>query len=276
MNIDTWYAGALTDIMTCGPKEVNQRTNMRVRSLPGLTYQTYPTAHGFPLMTLRAIPVKNFIAEQCWFLSGAKHVKTLEKWTKLWNSFTNEDGTIPTAYGYRWRHHFGFDQLHNALERLRKDPSTRHGVVMMWDPKDMVTPSKNVPCPYTFTLMIIGNMLHMHVIVRSNDMILGFPTDVAGFVFLQLILAQYLGIEPGRYTHSISNAHIYSNHFDAAIEMIERNKLHHNLKKIPIDIPPNAYERAQQMDEEFITLAIQNFSREYNPMEPIKGLTISL
>src|SRR5438445_673014 len=80
---------------------------------------------------------------------------------------------------------------------LETDPSSRQGVVVAWDPgADGLEPQqtrKNVPCPYTFTVNIIGGALHLHNILRSNDMMLGCPTDVAGFALLQRILAARLG-----------------------------------------------------------------------------------
>ena len=62
--------------------------------------------------------------------------------------------------------------------------------------------------------------LHLHNIVRSNDLMLGCPADVAGFALLQRMLAARLGLAVGKYTHSISNAHIYDLHFEAARELM--------------------------------------------------------
>ena len=256
-------------------EELNRRTGVKVKSMPGITIQC-DMSKEFPLVSLRKISIKNFVAEMMWFISGEKDTnKFLNKHTKIWNSFTEEDGTIETAYGYRWRHAFGRDQLGELIRLLTKDPSSRHGVIVTWDPSDdgLLGPKKkNVPCPYTFTVNIINGKLNLHNIIRSNDMILGFPTDAAGFGLLQLILSEMLGVEPGIYTHSISNAHIYNNHYDAAKEMIDRPPFH---QLVINKLPEHTYRRAKLLEEELFEELIELFS-VYSSYPPIKGLTISL
>ena len=162
------------------------------------------------------------------------------------------------------------------IDLLKKEPSSRQGVVVTWDPSQDGLSSvkkKNIPCLYTFTVNIIGGRLHLHNIIRSNDVMLGVPGDVAGFVFLMSILAQKLGVKPGIYSHSISNAHIYSNHYDGAKEIIKRSNNH---KKIILELPEKAFEKAEKMDKKFTDKVIENLTKQYNPMEAIGGLKIAL
>jgi thymidylate synthase len=147
---------------------------------------------------------------------------------------------------------------------------------MMWDAREDGlggTKKANVPCPYTFTVNIIGGRLHLHLMVRSNDMILGFPSDVAGFALLQCILAQRLGVAPGVYTHSISNAHVYDNHYAGAKELLKRKNNH---KKIVVTLPKKAFERAEKKDVKLVEEIVENIASQYSPMEAIKGLAIVL
>ena len=60
----------------------------------------------------------------------------LRKYTKMWDEFIEADGTITSAYGYRWRHYFGRDQLNQLVEHLREEPHSRQGVVITWDAGD--------------------------------------------------------------------------------------------------------------------------------------------
>jgi thymidylate synthase len=132
---------------------------------------------------------------------------------------------------------------------------------------------KNVPCPYTFTVNIIGGRLHLHNVVRSNDVMLGCPADVAGFALLQCILAQKLGVRPGIYSHSISNAHIYSNHYAGAEEIMRRTNDHPTIR---LELPPNSFEKAEKMDKELTDAIIENLTNQYHPLEAITGLKIAL
>jgi thymidylate synthase len=104
-------------------------------------------------------------------------------------------------------------------------------------------------------------------------MILGFPSDVAGFALLQCILAQRLGVAPGVYTHSISNAHVYDNHYNGAKELLKRKNNH---KKIVVTLPKKAFERAEKKDVKLVEEIVENIASQYSPMEAIKGLTIVL
>ncbi len=274
---DQIYQDILKRIMQDGIRELNERTGLETASIPGLTFQHDIEKDGFPLLTLRSIPVKLFIAEQVWFISGARKPEDfLRDYTKIWDIFTNPGDVVTVAYGYRWRKYFGRDQLQALIDLLERESSSRHGVVVTWDPaSDGLggVAKKNVPCPFSFTVNIIGGRLHLHNIIRSNDMILGAPTDIAGFALLQLILAERLGVRPGVYTHTISNAHIYSNHYEGAEEMLRREVVH---PRIDIKIPKGAFARAEQKDKGLVDELIAQVVEQYKPQAAIGGLKIAL
>lgn len=263
--------------MDRGVRETNQRTNHETAALPGLTFSIDIEKQGFPLLAVRKIPTKIFIAEQVWFVSGARKPEDfLRDFTRIWDDFTNPGDVVTVAYGYRWRRHFGRDQLGMLVDLLEKDPSSRHGVVVTWDPSGdgLGGVSKgNVPCPYSFTVNIIGGKLNLMNVVRSNDMILGFPHDVAGFALLQCMLAQRLGVKPGTYTHTIANAHVYDIHYDAAKEMISRKP---SSKPIKLSLPEGSYKRAEDKDHTLVEEINDALTAQYKPGEAIKGLRIVL
>lgn len=277
MNVNSWYHKIISEILEEGAREVNKRTGMECAALPGVTFETDLETEGLPLLALRKISIKNFVAEQMWFVAGRDNVRDfLEDHTKIWSGFAEANGVVTSAYGWRWRKRFGVDQLENVLHKLHRDPSDRHGVVMSWSPKeDLTQRQKNVPCPVMFTVNIIGGRLNLHLVVRSNDMVLGFPTDCAGFAFLACMLAQNLGVRPGKYTHTISNAHVYSNHYDAAKTMLARYKGFEHYFAIPTALPDNAYRRAYELDDSLVADMEALINPEYDPEEPITGLLIS-
>lgn len=276
---DIVYKNLIKKIMEEGILELNERTLHKTKSLPGLTFQIDLEKDGFPILTLRKQPIKSPIAEQVWFIQGDKDTTFLRKYTKMWDEFIEEDGTISSAYGYRWRHHFGRDQLDQLIKHLQEEPHSRQGVVITWDPQDdglygnglKATYKKNAPCPFAFTVNIIGGRLNLHNIIRSNDMMLGCPFDTFGFSLLMIALAQKLGVKPGIYTHTISNAHIYDTHFDGANELIKRDNNHPNI--FP-NFPENIYDRSYKKDEKIVDDIYQSFVEIYKPNEPISGLDI--
>lgn len=159
---------------------------------------------------------------------------------------------------------------------MEDNPHSRHAVIVTWDPADDglgVDRKKNLPCPYTFTVNIAGGKLHLHNIIRSNDMMLGCPHDAAGFALLQHILADRLGVEPGIYTHSISNAHIYDNHFAAAQELLNREQRH---EPVVFRVPHQSYERAVKGDITLVEEIFQGLKSQYQPLEAMSGMEITV
>lgn len=276
-SFDEIYQSLLKRILDEGIEQTSARNNHVTIAVPGLHFSHDVGKDGFPLLTLRKIPVKMFVAEQVWFIAGLrKPADFLGDYTKIWDSFTNPGGVVTVAYGYRWRKHFGRDQLGLLLKLLKEDPSSRHGVVVTWDPAEDGlggTKKANVPCPYTFTVNIVGGRLHLHNMVRSNDMVLGFPSDVAGFALLQIILAQKLGVSPGMYSHSISNAHIWDNQYDAARELVQRTNEH---KPIHIVLPKNVFDRAERKDKKLVDEIVGPIAAQYQPLPQIAGMQIVL
>lgn len=273
---DEVYQNIIRDIMENGSNDFNQRTGMLTKAKAGVSFSLDLEKDGFPILTLRKQPIKSPIAEQVWFLQGTDDVTFLRKYTKIWDAFLDDNGKLKSSYGYRWRKAFKKDQILEIVKMLKLDPSSRHGVVITWDPNDdgfLGTQKKNVPCPYTFTVMIIGGRLCLHNIVRSNDMILGMPFDVFGFALLQSIIAQEVGVPVGIYTHSISNAHIYENHFDAAKELLNRELGH---AKIVLDLPKDTYERACSGDTRIVDEIYDKLITQYKPQQAINGLSIAL
>lgn len=272
-SFDLQYQTALQNIMENGYEIFNERTSHYIKALPGITIEI---ENEFPLLTLRKIPLKIFIAETVWYISGDRNPDFIRKFTKIWDDFLEIDGTIPAHYGYRWRSHFGRDQLKDLINHLEQEPGSRQGFIVTWDSKDdglgTGTKKMNVPCTYSaFSINLMGGKLHFHNMCRSNDMFLGCPHDVAGAALLQRFLAARLGVKPGKLTHSISNAHIYDSQYDLAKEIINRTINH---DKIEIELEKNDFTRAEQLDERLIEEIFAKIKPQYHPLPALEKTQI--
>src|SRR3989338_10485510 len=88
--LDIQYQEILRRIMNTGSDEYNERTGHMLKVLPGVNFEL---DHGFPLLTLRKIPVKLFVAEMIWYVMGSCHPDDfVNKFTGIWQEFTEEDG----------------------------------------------------------------------------------------------------------------------------------------------------------------------------------------
>lgn len=275
-SFDEIYQQAITRVYQQGSEVFSDRTGLSTRALPGLTFELEPS-NGFPLLTLRKIPIKLFCAEVVWMITGEKKLDFLRQFTKIWDDFAEEDGTVEASYGYRWRRHFGRDQLLDLVEHLREEPTSRQGVVVMWDPSSdglRAAKRKNVPCPFCWTVNIIDGRLNLHLVIRSNDMMLGNPHDTAGFALLQAMLAQELGVRVGKLTVSISHAHIYENHYAQVEELIGRND--HTHDEILCSLPEQSFTRSLAGDAQLVGELFDMFKAQYQPAPPVKKMEIAI
>ena len=67
-----------------------------------------------------------------------------------------------------------------------------------------------------------GRRLNCHLTQRSGDIALGIPFNLAAYALLTHILAQECNFEPGFFSHTIVDAHIYVNHIDGLKEQLKR------------------------------------------------------
>lgn len=274
---DIWYRQIVETILTSGVQELNQRTGYRTKIVTGVSGSFRP-GDEFPLLTLRKIPLKLFIAEMIWYLQGDEQLDFFQKFSHIWDDFRDEVGsnTVETSYGYRWRSFFQRDQIDSLLRMLEREPSSRQGVVVTWDPNTDGLDGrkkKNVPCVPLWVANIVGGELNLHFLFRSQDVMLGLPHDVAGFALLQMILAQRLGVKPGFLHYSGSHLHIYENHYAQAEMLARRHNLHPQIKLI---LPPNTYQRAVNKDESLVLEIFEQLNSQYHPLPSLGKMQIAL
>lgn len=234
---DEQYITLLKRIMNDGYIEFNNRTQTEIKALPQRTL-VFNLINHIPVVGARKIFPHVAAAELAWTLQGTQDTEFIKKYSKMWSKFEDEPGKVIPAYGYRWRHHFGRDQLQGAIDALKKDRSNRQVWVTAWDAAqdglDNIGHYKNVPCPLGFMLNTIGNKLNMMVIIRSSDTVVGLPYDVLMYSFLLCALAKSIGVPTGKIFFALSHAHIYSAHYDIVQRMINSFEKYTIMKR-PID-----------------------------------------
>jgi len=218
----TTYYALLEAMMQEGRIEVNARTKEIIKVLPGgISFRIDLSTKKLPVPGVRKVYPSTSAAEVAWFLQGGTDVTWLRAHTSMWNQFVEpSDGrTVKNAYGYRWRHHFGRDQIERAIATLLDDRTSRQVLVCAWDPTADGLGEKaiNFPCPTHFTLSVTGDKLHSSLFLRSSDIFVGLPYDVMGHAFLMDMLATEIGMRPGIFHITLAHAHLYVVHHDMAV-----------------------------------------------------------
>ncbi len=273
-HFDAIYKNLVKTIMEDGIEEKNARTGMKTKIITGVHFDL--DTNNFPVLTLRKIPLRLFVAEQIWYLQGEKQLDFFQKFSKIWDDFKEDDNTVDSGYGYRWRNFFKRDQVASLIKMLKNEPSSRQGVVVTWDPDSdgLASPKKkNVPCVPIWVANVVGDKLNLHIVFRSNDVMLGLPHDVAGFALLQHILAQETSHEVGKLHYSISHAHIYENHYPNAEKLLTRS---HDHDEVKLKLPEESYKRAINKDEDLVKEIHQNLKEQYDPLPSLGKMKIAL
>lgn len=188
----------------------------------------YNLADGFPLITTKRVFLRGVIEELLWFIRGSTNAHELaEKDVHIWDAWTPADGDLGPVYGYQWRNWTGadghtHDQLLNAINLLREDPSSRRIIVSAWNVGDLHKMAL-LPCHMMFQFIVTDGRLDCVVTQRSADMLLGVPFDIASYALLTMMVAQQTGLEPGELVWNGGDCHIYSNHFEQVAEQLSRD-----------------------------------------------------
>ncbi len=205
----------------------DNRTGVPTRSL--LAEQVrFPLTRGgrriLPLLTCKKVLARAVYIELLWFLRAEPNISFLKQNNvSIWDANTTEEfiarrglnifpGETGPIYGCQWRNWGGkIDQVAQAIELLRTDPNSRRIIVNAWNPTDnpaMVLP----PCHYSFQFVVIGGALNIVVNMRSADMGLGVPFNIASYAFLAHMVALVVGMPAGELVINMADCHVYETH----------------------------------------------------------------
>lgn len=165
------------------------------------------------------------LLESIWMLAGRNDLAFMERMSKQFKEFSDDGQTLHGAYGHRWRHHFGVDQLLAVTNMLKKDPTTRRAVLTMFDPiVDLGVGStkagKDIPCNTQIFFTVREQRLDMMVCCRSNDIVWGaYGANAVHMSVLQEWMASAIGASVGLYHQTSWNYHAYEKTLEPVREL---------------------------------------------------------
>ncbi len=218
----------------------------KTRALFGLNMR-FNMKDGFPAMTTKKLMFNSIKGELIWFLemgkkkgraddNRLKEIMGTERtiWTDnaeapYWKPKAQFEGDLGRVYGVQWNAWQSpdgrlIDQIAELINKLKNSPTDRRLVVTAWNPGEldqMALP----PCHMFFQCFVADGKLSLLMHQRSCDMFLGVPFNIASYSLLLHMLAQVTGLEPGEFVHSLGDAHIYHEHFDAVKEQLSREPM---------------------------------------------------
>lgn len=256
---------------------------------------------GLPLFSTRKGFWKGICKELLFFIHGQTNSKILEHdGIGIWKGNTTRDfldhrglhhyseGDMGPMYGWVWRNYgaeyhgmeydyrsSGHDQLRDVVDKLLNDPCNRRILMTSYDPSK-VKDSVLAPCHSIvnqFYVRTIGDKkyLDMFTYQRSADMFLGVYFNIPSNATLLTIIAQAVGMIPGKLYMQLGNCHVYSTHKEPLLKQLNRTP-NDVLPKLSINSHPpqsNTVDNAMTWIE---GLDYEHFEIEnYHPQSHIKA-----
>lgn len=167
----------------------------------------------------------------CGFLRGSTNINEgLTEYTPIWDAWADENGDLGPVYGKQWRRwnavngrgeQVEIDQIQKVIDMIKTDPDSRRLIVNAWNVGEldqMALP----PCHMFFQFYVVNGRLDCQLYQRSADIALGVPFNIASYATLMMMVAQECDLEPGIFTHTMGDAHIYLNHVEGIKEQLKR------------------------------------------------------
>ena len=219
------YLDLLRNIRENGARK-GDRTGTGTISIFGQQIR-FDLSAGFPLVTTKRIHTKSVIHELLWLLRGDTNIRYLqEHGVTIWDEWADENGELGPIYGKQWRSWDGadgtaVDQISDLVEQIRTNPNSRRLIVSAWNVAEvprMALP----PCHTLFQFYVVDGRLSCQLYMRSADVFLGVPFNIASYALLTSMLAQVTGLKPGEFVHTFGDVHIYLNHLEQVEKQLSR------------------------------------------------------
>lgn len=219
------YLNLLEDVIENGA-EKGDRTGTGTISVFGRQLR-FDLSEGFPILTTKKVHFPSVFHEWKWFCAGGTNINELK--ATIWNEWATETGELGPIYGKQWtawptKDGKTINQIDYVIHTLKTNPDSRrilfHGWNVEYLPDEKLSPQENVeagkmalpPCHLLYQFYVVDGKLSLMMTIRSNDLFLGCPFNIAQAALWVHVLAQQCDFDVGELIVSIGDAHIYTNH----------------------------------------------------------------
>lgn len=250
-NNEIGYINILKDVLEKGETKLTR--NGEVLSGFGYMIEFDNISQLYPLITTKKVFFRGIVEELLWFLRGSTDANELKnKNINIWNGNSTrkyldsiglidyEEGELGPVYGWQWRMfgkkyiskkykesndliseeiNIAADQIKYVITELLKENS-RRAVLSAWNPVDlniMALP----PCHILYIFNKCKQGLCCHLTMRSSDLFLGLPFNIASCALLTQIIAHVLHMKSAEVSLSLCDAHIYEEHVEQVKKQID-------------------------------------------------------
>ena len=235
------YLSLLKDVIDNGSRK-EDRTGTGTISVFGRQLR-FDLGDGFPILTTKRLHFKSILHELLWFLSGDTNIRYLkENNISIWDEWADVNGELGEVYGKQWRHWEAsdgreIDQMSSVIQQIKINPDSRRLLVNAWN-VGSINKMALPPCHFAFQFFVCEQRLSCMFSMRSIDIFLGLPFNIASYALLTHMVADQCDLGVGDLIWSGGDAHLYLNHIEQAREQIKRKP--YGLPKIILKNKPKS------------------------------------
>ena len=181
--------------------------------------------NGFPLVTTKKVAWRAVVEEFYWFMNMKPrenvNIKYLtDRNIHIWDKWADPNGYLGPVYGAQWSR-----QLPSVIRDINKDPTSRRLLVASWqldDLDEMALP----PCHLYYQFYVDGPYLDLSFVMRSTDIAIGLPFNIASYALVLTYIAYVTGKIPRMLHFTGHDMHIYEVHIPAVYTQLDREPYH--------------------------------------------------
>ena len=220
-NFEKIYSNIMSDCLKKGEKIIGR--NGKIRQITGAQIRAN-LLDGFPIVTGKKIYPKSCFIETEWMLNGLTNIKWLnERGVKIWDQWADKNGDLGPIYGHQLLNFNGVNQINNLVNEYKLNKHSRRLICSMWNPSDLSKMSLP-PCHYSFQFIVSNDKIDIVVSMRSLDLFIGLPYDIAMYASLLSSFAKEFNLIAREVVINAGNAHVYEEHVKEAAIYIGRDK----------------------------------------------------
>lgn len=135
---------------------------------------------------------------------------------------------IRYTYGQRLRSYFGVDQIADVIRKLVRERDSRSAAASLWDPQTDHRLGGS-PCLNHLWFRIVGDVLNLTAVIRSNDMFKAWPENAFALRKLQAIVGAEVAERSGKpvalgdLVIVSESAHVYDDDWSATEHVLARH-----------------------------------------------------
>ena len=194
------YLDLLRYVLDHGVRKAD-RTGVGTLSVFGYQLR-FDLRQGFPLVTTKKLHLPSIIYELLWFLRGDTNIRYLhDHGVTIWDAWADANGELGPIYGSQWRawptpSGESIDQISQVIEQIKRDPASRRHLVSAWNVAELGK-MQLPPCHYAFQFYVVEGTLSCLFTMRSVDIFLGLPFNIASYALLTHMIAQQCDLAAG-------------------------------------------------------------------------------